>query len=181
MDTWLWLRTTQAMPDRQDFAVSETPTGRYFKLNPERAAEILSGRKPYDARVESTSGGNMEVSIYPGYLSGHAPTIAGTPITDVPAPTITVSQTGTQVIYQELQVSLTAMNDFVYKADFVAVAIDTAASVPADDKSGGFYYQLIATYVDGKKVPEAQPVITNQTYYISDTLTGESKANCSFQ
>lgn len=134
---------------------------------------------PFNTKAAPGAGATLDVTVTPGYIAGFTPTIGGDPITDDPPPELSIADSGTQIIYLELSVTLTAVNDFVYKSVFSSAVINVAGSLPADDLDAGLYYLRLATYEDGaKQVP--QPVLTNLTYYIADTLDGTSSANCHF-
>jgi len=123
--------------------------------------------------------GVPNITIRPGYIAEHSPTIGGVAINTNPAPTLVISLTGTQVIYLKLDVTFSTANGYVYQGDFVSAIIDVDASLPPDDTAAGTYYICLATYEDGVK-QSPQPVLVNLTWVLFDKLLGTSEATVNF-
>jgi hypothetical protein len=152
-------------------------------LGPMSAGSLAGATEPLPFNVGLvTEDDDLFATVVPGYLDDHAPTIGGTPIdeeVDDAPPKLPISDEGTQILFLKLQVTLTATNNFVWKAVFASLIIDVASALPSDDRAAGTYYKRLATIVDGvKQTP--QPVLTNLSYSIADTLDGTSSAVCNW-
>lgn len=121
--------------------------------------------------------GTIKATVYPGYIDGQAPKIGGTAIDYSPAPRLTLTGSGTEVIYLKLTLTLSVANNYVYGADYDSSTIETAASLPADDLAAGEYYIRIATISDGIKI-SPQPILSNLNFFVEDDGTGTSSAIC---
>lgn len=160
-------------------SVSETAKGRLFKVNAAEAQAMQAAAlNPFNVSLATVSN-VLKATVHPGYVAGNSPTIGGTPINTTPAPQLTVTATGTRYIYLKLTLTLTSANSYVYRGVFSAAEILEGASVPADDKSGGFYYLRLATIVSGAK-QAPQPVLVNVSFYVQDTGDATSSADCLF-
>jgi len=117
--------------------------------------------------------GGTSVSINPGTIMRNDDTKSGgVLLTHDPAPTITISGTGTGYIWIKLTVDhyLDAAGTFVVVSYYNKSEIGSGSSLPSDDPEGGIYYIKLATIVDGVK--------TNQwvTYNISCAFKDEGRA-----
>ena len=98
MDLFLWLKSTQAVPDQADFAVSEKPQGRYFSLRPEAVqAAVESSVWPLKI-TNATAGGVAIANIRYGTVAGRL-AIASMPATGYD---LTLTATGVRYIYCEI-------------------------------------------------------------------------------
>ncbi len=71
MELWVWLKSTQALPDTNQFSVSETPNGRFFSLNPTAIQAAIGGEESWPLKLtDATTGGDAIVNIAYGTVAG---------------------------------------------------------------------------------------------------------------
>ncbi len=137
--------------------------------------EQRTKRFPFDVKSYFDSDASeWRFNIAPGTFHGLFPTIDGDHLYDEPPPYLVFDPAGTVQVYLKIESTLTVVDDFVTSWTFDAVTIDSAASVPDDDKTAGTFYRSIATFVDGKRT--AQNITSSLDGELEDTYTGEGKA-----
>ena len=106
---------------------------------------------------------NVEISgiVEPGTFNSVYPTISGTSIETVPAPTLSIATSGGQYVYLKPKWNWsTTASDFAYDFVYVDSIIEVESSEDADPlgpRTGGTRFKiLLASFTDGAKT--GQPV-----------------------
>lgn len=114
---------------------------------------------PWRLRVAGSAEGGVLIECTPAQVHSDGgsiiPDIDYTPITDLPAPILAVSASGTQYVYLELSVTLSDTDDFVTSGEVERAALKSGALLPSDNHTTLFYY-LIGLVVDGVPVQNAR-------------------------
>jgi hypothetical protein len=159
------MRSTQAIPDPADFAVSEKPNGRYFSLRPQAPKAPPAIPDPRDYReFHILSAGFKRVVVYNGTLFGELPT--GFSTEDNPIFELTGLSDA-----DEIYAAVTW--DRRVKADGTSAittrTIKSAAFTPENDVLNGlFYYRL--GYV--RMAEDNIPVVHQELWGPIDDLPG---------
>lgn len=129
-------------------SVSQQNVGTYSKPLPGGMSIVVDKRRaksaethPFRCKSRQTDG---SVAIEQGTINGKSAS----------AYSVTVSNTGTQVIYVAVTPTFTDVEDYITGATFSSFTLAVASSVPSDTATT--FYRLIATFVDGQKT--GQPV-----------------------
>lgn len=165
MDLYLWMRSTQAIPDPADFAVSEKPNGRYFSLRPQAPKP---GPRDY-REFHILSAGFKRVVVYNGTLFGELPT--GFSTEDNPIFELTGLSDA-----DEIYAAVTW--DRRVKADGTSAittrTIESAEFTPANDVLNGlFYYRLGYVHMAEDNIP----VVHQELWGPIDDFPGTAASN----
>lgn len=117
-------------------SVSYIPGGSIITSNPASPAYQIP-----DAWTPSVL--ENSVTVYPGTVNSQTPTIAGTPITDIPAPALALSYSGGTTGYSYVYLDCGTSG---YNYPYSPAIISSATQLTADDSHG--YLLLFTVYKD---------------------------------
>ena len=114
-----------------------------------------------------------------GEIGGITPTLDGGDTLDTsPAPTFTLTGSGTEYVYAVIDVTHTDTLGYVHTSVINSVDVQKFASLQTNVLTGT-YYKLLATVVDGV-VSRPQPVTTSLTVEFVDNGSADGKATIHF-
>lgn len=167
-----FLRPRSTFESRLAVAVSAAKPQRgvgVFEKPLPGGVSLTAKRARARAQTQTPSGGVLIVrknyTVVPGTVIGLTPTInvgaSDVPISDVPAPVLPITGTGTEHVIIGFfgTLSKSADGEFVRSVEFTAIKLSVTGTAPtsADLFSGGTpqFKVLLATFVDGVKTLQA--------------------------
>ena len=149
----------------EGFSAKEINGGVHFKTTP-GDGDIIH---PFLTTLSGTT-----LGIEPGTFNSMVPTIGGVPLNNVPAPTLTLTGAGLEIISLKSTATLTDAHGYVHSATLVSVVAGRTTTYPVDNLATGEYYVTVSTYMDGAKTMQA--IETSLSAHWCDDGTASSKA-----
>jgi hypothetical protein len=158
-----------SLQDVNEIPFRQAATSQELNTVPEVGSINQAASAPRTPWFCSAQDGSGNITITPGLiLERPGTTVGGTPITNLPAPTLAVSGSGTALVWLELTVSKTldTAGRFALRTQYSSSLVSTGSSLPSNTSTKE--YVLLATYVSGAKTNQWVTTNINMFFTASD-------------